>query len=60
MVNLDSKCHTPKYDGKTWEYVINNDPAYVKWMIENIPQFELSNEAYTQYCKSCSNAGIEP
>ena len=59
-IDLNSVCQTPKYKGRYWDEVINNDPSYIKWMMENVAHFELSNEAYAQYLKACSVAGIEP
>ncbi len=43
--NLNSKFTFGKYKGKEVEPIIVQDPTYVKWCINNVEFFELSDRA---------------
>ncbi len=35
-----------KFKGDELQDVIESDPEYISWVMENVPDFTLSNEAY--------------
>jgi hypothetical protein len=45
---LTTKLRNGKYAGRTIEEVIELDPKYLNYCIENYDNFELDNEAYTK------------
>ena len=47
--SLNSKFDFGKHKGKNVAEIIENEPTYIKWCIENIDNFELDNEAYEEY-----------
>jgi hypothetical protein len=43
MINIrEEEIKFGKYKGETWEHVINEDPSYVAWCIDNV--YLLSDE----------------
>lgn len=38
-----------KHRGETVEDVLGRDPSYITWMLENIADYELSEEAECEY-----------
>lgn len=46
---LNDTVNFGKYRGCTIEYLVDNHPDYVNWMIENKDWFVLSNKAYKYY-----------
>ncbi len=34
----DFKFRSGKYQGKTYEWVLDNDPSYIKWVEKNVPK----------------------
>lgn len=50
--NLDKRFPFGKYKGDQLWLVIDTDPGYVDWCIDNIDGFELDNEAYERYQKT--------
>ena len=49
--NLDKEFPFGKYKGDALWLVIDTDPSYIDWCIENIDGFELNNEAFQRYRK---------
>ena len=43
MYKLDTILPFGKYKGKTVEQVLEIDPTYIRWCLENIEAFEMSN-----------------
>lgn len=37
-----------KYKGKTLSYVLNIDPKYIEWCIDNIKEFKLTKSVLKQ------------
>lgn len=39
---LNEICELPKYRGenRTWSWVCENDPRYVKWLVENFEELD--------------------
>jgi len=33
-------CYLKKHYGETWECVVDNDPSYAKWALENIEDMD--------------------
>lgn len=60
MIELYEHCNMPKYKGQFWDDVIQQDPNYIKWLIQNLENFELSNDAYAAFKNSCNVHGIDP
>lgn len=44
-ISLSSKMYFGKYKGETIEDIIENDPQYVDWCLENVKHFSLNDEA---------------
>lgn len=40
LYDLDDRLPFPKYKGQLLEDVIDKDPAYVLWLLENVDSFE--------------------
>lgn len=53
VIRLDDGVAFGKYKNtkKEWWWIIENDPSYVEWVLENIDGAELDNEAYEAYQK---------
>ena len=49
MLGLDSRLGFGKHKGVEVWRLIEEDPDYLKWCIENMPGFSLDNEAFTEY-----------
>ncbi len=43
-LNLKSKLNFGKHKGKTIDEVLEEDPTYIRWCLENIDWFKLSEE----------------
>lgn len=43
---LDSICHFKKYKGCKWKDIIEDNPDYVEWCINNIVGFKLDEDAH--------------
>jgi hypothetical protein len=41
VYNLRDRLTFGKHQGETLQQIIDADPEYVEWMIENIPDFDL-------------------
>lgn len=48
-MDLGDKFRFGKYRGQTLDYVLANGVHYIEWCIDNVDDFELSNEAYEAY-----------
>lgn len=33
-------CELKKHSGQSWEWVVDNDPSYAKWAMENIENMD--------------------
>jgi hypothetical protein len=33
-------CHLGKHDGQTWEWIVDHDPSYVRWVLLNIENLD--------------------
>lgn len=49
---LDHELSFGKYKSDPLWHVIETDPSYITWCIENVEGFELDNEAYDLYQKA--------
>lgn len=47
--NLEDKLDFGKHKGKSIDWILDNEPTYIEWCIENITKFELDNETYEDY-----------
>jgi hypothetical protein len=43
---LDTRCPFKKHRDEFWKDVIENDPAYVEWLYENVQGFQLDEFAH--------------
>ncbi len=49
ILQIDTRLTFGKYVGCTLESIIESDISYITWCIDNLDNFELSNEAYDIY-----------
>lgn len=52
---LESIIGFGKYQGHKLEDIIKDKTAYITWCLENIPDFELNDEAYKLYEEYLNN-----
>lgn len=56
QLSLDFKLNFGKYRGRTIDEILDEDPTYIRWCIDNIYWFKLSKEdeetvrTYADYC----------
>lgn len=44
--SMDGVCHFKKYKGMRWKEVIEKDPGYVEWCLNNITGFQLDEDTH--------------
>lgn len=51
MYRLEDPIRFGKYkpEGLTIEQIIDNDPTYIEWLIDNVDHFNLDDEAFDYY-----------
>jgi uncharacterized protein (DUF3820 family) len=40
VVLRNTVCPFKKYHGEVWEWVVDNDPSYVKWVLSNVDDLD--------------------
>lgn len=48
-VGLDAEFDFGKHRGNTVEFVCDEEPTYIEWCIDNVRDFELTDESYEYY-----------
>lgn len=52
MESLTDKMNFGKYRNRTIQEVIEDDPTYIEWALDNVDWFELDDEAMDVYEKA--------
>lgn len=53
MYDLDDELSFGKYKGKTVEEVLEEDPHYLKWAMENVASFVVDNALHDEIISAC-------
>lgn len=56
--NLDDEIQFGRHKGATIRELADTEISYVKWALDNVDRFELSEEAYEYCLERAENAGL--
>ena len=51
--DLDDELSFGKYKGKTVEEVLEDDPTYLRWCLENVPSFVVDDVLHDAIMSAC-------